>query len=485
MAAEADLVDGVRMPTEIAMRLVAELLPYALNSRKHSPAQVEAIAGSMRSVGFTNPLLIADGGILAGHGRLLAAQKLGLTRVPCIDLSHLTDTQRRALVIWDNRSAEMGSTWDLEALKLETDFLRDAGEDLEAVTGFSEDDLTKLFEGVLDLDPEGGGDPEDIPPTPDDAMSVEGDIWTCGPHRIACGDSLKLETWDALMRGELADLAMTDPPYNVGYEGKTKDRMKIKNDQMADVNFRAFLLDSYTATIAFMKPGAPIYVAHSDTEGLNFRSTFREAGFKLSGCLIWRKNSMVLGRSDYQWQHEPILYGWKPGAAHSWYGGRKRTTVVEYGDDGPIRKMEDGRWAVSVGGVVLIIDGAATVEEVPGSVVYHDKPSRSDLHPTTKPVGLWEKLMKPSSQRGDIVIDGFSGSGTTMIAADRMGLIARVIELDPRFVDVAVRRWQMLTGLRAVHAVTGEPFPEPGARLAAAPEPVLVLADADGEPDIF
>lgn len=482
----AQFIDGVRMPTEIKLRLVAGLLPYAKNSRKHSPAQIEALARSMQGpAGFTNPILIADDGILAGHGRLLAAHKIGLKRVPTIDLSHLSEDERRALVIWDNRSAEIGGGYDLEMLKQETDYLRSAGFDLEMHLGFAEEDLAKMFEGMEEPElPEGGGDPDDVPDAPEKPVSMVGDVWQCGPHRIACGDCSGQQLIDALMQGELADLCVTDPPYNVAYESKLAG--KIKNDDMGDKEFRAMLQGWYETMFTVMKPGAPIYVAHADTEGLNFRDAFRAAGFKLSGCLIWRKNSLVLGRSDYQWQHEPILYGWKPGAAHRWYGGRKRTTIVEYGEHGPVRKLEDGRWAITVGDNVLIVDGQATLEELPGSVIYHDKPSRSELHPTTKPVGLWEKLMKPSSRPGDIVIDWFSGSGTTMIAADRMGLIARVCDLDPKFVDVAVRRWEMLTGRKAVHAVTGEPFPAEGAMRVAVEAVTAPVAPVTGNPaDVF
>jgi len=475
----SQMLDGVRVPTEVRLVAVDALLPYARNAKTHGKAQVAAIARSMKEVGFTNPLLIADGGILAGHGRLMAAKSLGLTRVPCIDLSHLPDDKRRALVLWDNRSAEIDSGYDLEMLKLETDDLRAMGLDLEAETGFAEEDLAKLFEGMVDAEPPGGGgDPDDVPDAPLVPHSRLGDIWVCGPHRILCGDCSDMALIDQLMQGAMADVCVTDPPYNVAYESKLAG--SIKNDNMGDAEFRKMLRGWYDTMFAVMKPGAPIYVAHADTEGLNFRSEFRAAGFKLSGCLIWRKQSLVLGRSDYQWQHEPILYGWKPGAAHRWYGGRKRTTVIEYGESGPVRRLEDGRWAITVGDTVLIVDGQATIEEAPGSVIYHDKPSRSELHPTTKPVGLWEKLMKPSSRPGDVVIDWFSGSGTTMIAADRMGLIARVSEIDPKFVDVAVRRWEMLTGRRAVHAVTGEPFPRDGdVRQPAAP--VDVPAD-DGQP---
>lgn len=207
-----------------------------------------------------------------------------------------------------------------------------------------------------------------------------------------------------------------------------------------------------------LKRGAPIYVAHADTEGLNFRWAFREAGLKLSGCLIWRKDSLVLGRSDYQWTHEPILYGWKPGSKHRWYGGRKLTTVLEHGEGGAVTQLEDGRWAVRAGDSVLIVAGDATLEEHPLSVIFHEKPKRSAEHPTMKPVGLIEKMLRASARAGDVVVDGFGGSGSTLIAADRMGMSARLIELDPRFVDVTVRRWQDFTGRKATLESDGRTF---------------------------
>lgn len=466
------------MATTIVMRMVEELLPYAMNSRKHTDASTEALCGLILKYGWTNPVLIADGGILAGHGRVRAAKKLGLARVPCIDLSHLNELDRRALVIADNRSSEL-SGWALDELKAETDFLRDAGMDLEADLGFSEESLASLFEGIV-TEPTPDVDPDDAPSLPPEPASRLGDVWICGPHRVMCGSSLAIDDWDKLMMGELADVCWTDPPYNVAYEGGTEKKLKIQNDSMSDGNFRQFLLDAYAAMFSVLKAGAPIYVAHADTEGLNFRDTFREAGFKLSGCLIWRKNSLVLGRSDYQWMHEPILYGWKPGAAHRWYGGRKRTTVIEYGENGPVTKLEDGRWAITVNGTVLIVDGNATLEEQPGSIIYHERPSRNAEHPTMKPVGLIEKMLGASARRGDIVIDAFGGSGSTLVAADRMGMSSRMMELDPRYVDVIVHRWELLTGRRAVHAVTGEQFPQPGEQRApAAVPPAPAVVDPD------
>lgn len=461
---------------QIKLRALDTLVAYARNARTHSPAQVKQLQGLLLEFGWTNAVLMDEMGIVAGHGRCLAAAEIykqgkqikfpngspiPIGFVPTLDCTGWSDLQRKAYILADNRSA-MAAGWDEELLTLELKELSDAGFDM-ALTAFEDVEVAAFL--AAEIKANTPADPEIIPDVPDVALSVLGDVWVLGAHRIICGDSLDAATWSVLLGSEQADLCITDPPYNVAYVGKTADAMTIKNDKMGDGNFRQFLLDSYLAVIAVMKAGAPIYVAHSDTEGLNFRSAFQEAGFKLSGCLIWRKNSMVLGRSDYQWQHEPILYGWKPGAAHRWYGGRKLTTIVDHGEGGPIQRMEDGRWAIRMGDSTLIVSGEATLEESPSSVIYHDRPSRSELHPTTKPVGLWERLMKSSARAGDIVIDGFSGSGTTILAADRLGMIARVVELDPKFVDVAVRRWEAYTGRRAVHAVTGEQFPcEGGAR---------------------
>lgn len=459
----------------IQFRDIAELIPYARNSNKHPPSQIAKLRASYREFGVTNPVLVDEsGGVVAGHGRLLAAGEeyaaggvlhlpngdpIPRNQFPVLSCAGWSDAKRRAYIIADNKLGHE-SVLDDELVALEMQALQADGFDL-SLTGFDETEIGELFAefGSGGDGGDGSGDPEAIPPAPEEPISRRGDIWVCGTHRIGCMDSLSVPDWVRLMDGEMADLCVTDPPYNVAYVGKTKDAMTIANDSMSASAFREFLLGAYQAMFAVMKPGAPIYVAHADTEGLAFRSAFIEAGFKLSGCLIWRKNVMVLGRSDYQWQHEPVLYGWKPGAAHKWYGGRKRTTVIEYGEGGPIRRLEDGRWAITVGDDVLVVSGDAELEQHPGSVLFHEKPSRSELHPTTKPVGLWERFMKPSSRAGDVVIDSFSGSGTTILAAERLGLRARVSELDPKFVDVAVMRWQDYTGQRAVHAETGEFFP--------------------------
>lgn len=425
---------------EIIYRDITDLKPYERNSRTHSTAQVEMLARSITEYGFTNPILLADDGtIIAGHGRLQAAQALGMDQVPTITLSGLSEAQRRALVLADNRIA-LDAGWDVEMLRLELDDLRVGGFDL-SLTGFSLEELDSIL-----APPEDQRDPDDAPALPAEAQSKPGDIYVMGPHRLIVGDSTDIGVLQRLMDGALADIVWTDPPYNVAYESAAG---KIANDNMDDRAFYEFLLGFYTAAWSWMKPGAAIYVAHADTEGLNFRGAFKAAGFKLSGCIIWRKDALVLGRSDYQWQHEPILYGWKSGSAHRWYGGRKQTTVMDLGEGSPFERLPDGRFQITVGDRVMIVGGAETVEEVVPSVIRAEKPRSSALHPTMKPVELIERMLRHNARPGDIVLDPFGGSGSTLIAADRLGMCARLIELDPKYADVIVGRWEAWSGRKA------------------------------------
>lgn len=439
---------------------VAGLLPYAKNSKQHSPAQVTIIAESVKKYGWTNPCLIADGGLLAGHGRILAAKQLGLARVPCIDLSHLSDEQRRAYVIMDNRSAETGASWDLEMLKLETDELRGMGLDLEASTGWAEDDLADLLRGLeAPLEPVGGAD--DAPEPPLEPMTQMGDTWLLGEHRLHCGSSTEAGAWDVLMGEDEADICWTDPPYNVDIGaknihldradgGKRSRTGELQNDAMPDAEFRKFLRDAFTQLYARMKRGAPIYVAYSDREAINFRSAFCEAGFKASTVLIWRKNQLVLSLQDYHPIHEPVLYGWKGGLAHRWYGGRRNTTVFDLGEESPFTKLEDGRYKVQVGDFIFTLPADAQVDVDPASVFRENKPAKSGLHPTQKPVQLIGRMLRLSARPGAVVVDAFGGSGSTLIACEQLGMKARLMELEPRYADATVMRWQALTGGRAV-----------------------------------
>lgn len=405
----------MHIPGNIEHLPLDALIPYARNSRTHSPEQVAQVAASMREFGFTNPVLIdGDGGIIAGHGRVMAARQLGLADVPCIRLGHLTEAQKRAYVIADNKLA-LNSGWDEDMLRLEIEDLQGMDFDLDLL-GFDGDELAALLQ---DDEPEAGqGDADAVPEPMPDAISKPGDVWVLGGGRVMCGDSTNIAAVENLMGGAKADLLLTDPPYNVAYEGKTKDALTIQNDAMGDDQFRQFLRDVYATADAVMRPGAVFYIWHADLEGYNFRAAARDVGWKVRQCLVWNKNSLVIGRQDYQWKHEPCLYGWKDGAAHYWGSDRAQTTVLDF-----------------------------------------KRPTRNGEHPTMKPVELMQYQVENSSKRGAIVLDLFGGSGSTLIACEKAGRKARLMELDPRYVDVIVRRWQEFTGKRATHAETGEPFP--------------------------
>jgi site-specific DNA-methyltransferase (adenine-specific) len=351
-------------------------------------------------------------GIIAGHGRVLAARKLKLTEVPCIRLAHLTDAQKRAYVIADNKLA-LNAGWDEAMLKLELADLKALDFDLD-LTGFDTDEIDAL---LAEKGTEGLTDPDDTPEPPVEPVTRPGDVWVCGQHRVMCGSSLEMTAMERLCGDQRVDMLLTDPPYNVAYTGKTKDALTIQNDSMGDEAFRTFLRDAFVTADAVLKPGAVFYVWHADSEGYNFRGACKDAGWQVRQCLIWQKNSMVMGRQDYHWQHEPCLYGWKDGAGHLWASDRKQTTLLKF-----------------------------------------DRPSRSEDHPTMKPVALFEYQLLNNTKGGDIVLDSFGGSGTTLIAAEKNGRIARIMELDPKYVDVIVKRWEDFTGQKAVLESTGEPF---------------------------
>ena len=391
---------------KVVYRAVSELIPYARNARTHSDEQVARIAASIKEFGWTNPILIdGESGIIAGHGRVLAARKLGLEKVPTIELSGLTEEQKRAYILADNRLA-LDAGWDEEMLKLEFAELEKEGFELSK-TGFSDEEIREM---MADLDHEVDG-VEDLetPEPPKNPKTKRGEVWILGTHRLMCGDSTSVEDVQEVMGGGIADLWLTDPPYNVAYQGKTKDALTIQNDEMDDESFRRFLVSAYSAADSVLKEGAAFYIWHADSEGFNFRGACRDVGWKVRECLIWSKDTFVLGRQDYQWQHEPCLYGWKDGAAHNWYSDRSQTTILEF-----------------------------------------DRPNRNAEHPTMKPVGLFQYLIGNSTKRGDIVLDSFGGSGTTLIACEQTGRSARILELDPCYCDVIIERWQNLTGQRAV-----------------------------------
>lgn len=444
----------VKNQLKIVYRALGDLVPYARNSRTHDATQVAQIAASITEFGFTNPVLIdEDGGIIAGHGRVLGAAKLGLASVPTITLAGLSEIQRRAYVIADNKLA-LNAGWDEAMLKVELEAIAEFGFDVDLV-GFSADEMAAMF--ATEPEKPGLTDPDDAPDVAA-PVSVPGDTWILGSHRLHCGDSTSVDAVETLMAGLMVDACWTDPPYNVNYESKLAG--KIKNDHMKDEAFRTFLRDAFTCAFTVMKPGAPIYVAHADTEGLNFRGAFKEAAFKISGCLVWAKDALVLGRSDYQWQHEPILYGWKPGAAHRWYGGRKQTTVMKLGGN-VFTQNEDGTVTVKVGGESIVISGDnLKAAPLASTVIRCEKPKRSSEHPTMKPVELIAKMLRNSTREGDLVLDLFGGSGSTLICCEMLGRQARLMELDPRFADVIVKRWQDFTGLTGVLEGDGRTFAE-------------------------
>lgn len=419
---------------------LADLVPYERNARTHSAEQVAQLARSINEFGFTNPVLVDEQNrVIAGHGRMMAAASLGMEIVPCMVIAGLTDVQRRALILADNKLA-LNAGWDVDLLAGELGSLKLEGFDLDML-GFSLEELGALF------DEKQGGDPDIAPPLPADPIAKAGDVWQLGPHRVMCGSSTSMADMHKLMGSERVDCVWTDPPYNVAYEAE--GHREIANDSMADGAFRTFLMDFYTVTHGVMKAGAPIYVAHADTERSNFTAAFLAAGFKLSGVIIWHKDSLVLGRSDYQWQHEPILYGWKKGSAHKWFGGRKNTTVQSLGEHSPFVQLPDGRWQITLGNQTMIVEGDASVEEVIPSVMQEAKPKRNDVHPTMKPVALIERMLKHSARPHDIILDPFGCSGSTLIAAERLGMCARLMELDPGYVDVIIGRWEQFTGRTA------------------------------------
>ena len=379
--------------TQYYLADVDSLIPYARNARTHSEEQVAQIAASIREFGFLSPVIVSgDNTILCGHGRVRAAQKLGLKQVPCIKEEYLTEAQKRAYILADNKLS-INAGWDDEMLAIELKDLQDAAFDL-SITGFDEKELSKLFDDGLDAK-EDDFDVEAELQKP--TFSKPGDVWTLGRHRLVCGDSTKAETYEILLGDTKANLIITDPPYNVNYEGSAG---KIKNDNMASEKFYQFLLDAFSCMEKALADDGSIYVFHADTEGLNFRRAFADAGFYLSGCCIWKQQSLVLGRSPYQWQHEPVLYGWKKKGKHQWYTGRKESTIWEF-----------------------------------------DKPKKNGDHPTMKPIPLLAYPIMNSSMSNAVVLDPFGGSGSTLIACEKTDRICRTIELDEKFCDVIVRRY--------------------------------------------
>lgn len=385
---------GMNVTKDFKQVEISKLVPYINNARTHSPEQIKKLQASIREFGFINPVIIdRDFNVIAGHGRIEAAKAEGLTKVPCVFVDHLSEAQKKAYIIADNRMA-LDAGWDEDLLRVEIESLQEEAFDL-SLTGFDEKELFDLFRDK-DL-PE--DDDFDLTAALEKASFVKrGDIWIVGKHRLMCGDATNADDVTKLMDGNLANVLLTDPPYGVSF--KSSSGLTIKNDSMKDEEFYKFLYNAFKAVVPHLVKGAAAYVFHADTEGLIFRKAFIEAGFHLAGCCIWVKDSLVLGRSDYQWQHEPILYGFLQNGKHPWFSDRKQTTIWNFA-----------------------------------------KPKRSDNHPTSKPVDLLCYPLNNSSEPNGIIIDTFGGSGSTLIACEKLNRICYMMELDEKYASVILRRY--------------------------------------------
>ncbi|VTR92494.1 adenine methyltransferase : ParB-like partition protein OS=Sutterella wadsworthensis 2_1_59BFAA GN=HMPREF9465_00225 PE=4 SV=1: ParBc: N6_N4_Mtase [Gemmata massiliana] len=388
---------------DVEMRPIGSIRPYENNPRSNDTA-VTAVVASIRAFGFRQPVVVDESDvIIVGHTRYKAALQLGLTEVPVHVARGLTPEQARAYRLADNQTATL-ATWDDDRLAQELVALQGADYDV-SLTGFPEDELLRL----LTAPPaEPAGDPDDVPEPPADPATRPGDLWLLGRHRLLCGDATKLEDLARLLPDGPADTLLTDPPYNVAYSGKTADALTIANDDMTAEQYRTFLASALGTALRHLSPGGAFYVWHADLAGLDVRLACASAGLAVRQCLVWVKSALVLGRQDYQWRHEPCLYGWADGAPHTWLSDRAQTTVLEF-----------------------------------------DKPAKNADHPTPKPVALFEYLINNSCPKSGVVLDPFAGSGTTLVAAEQTGRTAALVELDPRYCDVIVSRFESVTGRSA------------------------------------
>ena len=404
------------MARRIELWLIDKLIPWARNPRTHSDAQIAQIAASIREFGFNNPILVdTKAGIIAGHGRLLAAQRLGLSEVPVIVLDHLSEAQKRGYIIADNKLAE-NAGWDDDLLRSELAALQEEGFDVSAI-GFEDDELARLLAAQDAV--EGIADEDAVPALPETPVSRTGDLWILGDHRLLVGDATNQGDVARLMAGDAADLIFTDPPYNVDYEGYTEERLKIKGDRMSDADFKQFLEAAFRSCRTAVKPGASIYVCHSSSWQREFQNALETAGFDIRCQIIWAKNTFAWGFGRYKFQHEPMFYCHIAGEKDPWYGDKTQSTLWD-----------------------------------------EKKPAANRIHPTAKPVELIERALLNSSKAGDLVADLFGGSGSTLIGCERRGRKARLMEIDPKYADCIVRRYQEYTGKNAVLESDGRRFDE-------------------------
>jgi len=402
------------------MTSIKDLKSDHKNARKRTDRSAKLIAESLHRYGAARSIVIdEDNRILAGNGTIEGAKAAGIknirvietdgTEIIAVKRTGLSEDEKIGLALADNRTSDL-SDWD-------KDMLQQLSAEHDLAPWFDADDLAEILGEAEQLPAEGLTDADDVPEAPEEPVTKLGDLWVLGDHRLLCGDSTDTIALERLTENKPADLWLTDPPYNVAYEGKTADALTIKNDSMSNADFRQFLHDVYVAANCFLKPGASFYIWHADSEGYNFRGAAHDVSWKVRQCLVWVKSCMVMGRQDYQWKHEPCLYGWTEGAAHTWNSDRKQTTVLEF-----------------------------------------DKPSRNKEHPTMKPVDLFQYQMANSTKPGNVVLDSFGGSGTTMIAAERINRKARLMELDPRYCDVIIKRWEDFTGKKAILEEAPEAF---------------------------
>lgn len=430
-------------------RAVTDLQLDPNNARRHGERDLRAIARSLQEFGQQTPIVVtADGVVVKGNGTLMAAMQLDWDAVDVVQTS-LTGDQLRAYAIADNRTGEL-SDWDYETLLEQLQAFED--EAYAAAAGFEEQDIDALLARYgASAEPV---DEDDVPDLPRKAKSKPGQIYELGSHRVACGDCRNVVLLDHVFGGELAGLVFTDPPYNVNYE--VAGHEKIANDNMAAEEFAEFLGEVMRVIAGRLKDGAACYVAHADSEGEAFRRAYRESGLLLKQSLVWVKNALVMGRSDYHWKHEPILYGWKPGKRHRWFGGRKKTTVWDESEGVSIEELDGGRYRVTfaLGCDTFVLECSELDLVRPGSphsqsIWRFDKPRKSSEHPTMKPVALVARALENSSRKGDLVFDPFGGSGSTLIACEQTGRRCVTVELDPCYVDVIVKRWEEYTGSKA------------------------------------
>ena len=391
----------MKTTTDFQLVNVSKLIPYVNNARTHSKEQITKLRSSLREFGFINPIIIdKDFNVIAGHGRLMAAKEEGIDEVPCVFVDYLTEAQKKAYILADNRMA-LDAGWDESLLAVEIEELKNLGFDTE-LTGFDEKEIADLFSDGTDSDAK--DDDFDLTTALEKAAFVQrGDVWTVGRHRLMCGDATSSDDVNTLMGNVKANLILTDPPYNVAF--KSGSGLTIQNDSMKNDDFYNFLLSAFQCMAAHLEKDGAAYVFHADTEGLNFRRAFVDAGFHLAGCCIWVKDSLVLGRSDYQWQHEPVLYGFMQNGKHKWYSDRKQTTIWNF-----------------------------------------DKPKRNANHPTSKPLDLLGYPIGNSTQENAVVIDTFGGSGSTLMACEQMNRICYMMELDEKYASVILRRYVEDTG---------------------------------------